>query len=184
MLLTGVILIIEGTNASKFFVWCLCMYVLCLWSDWFCRLTWQRVDVIICEKSLEMCIFLWRVFDCPEVTLCSWQDIKIQSLLLLLLPPGWTPKMTKLLLLILKSGADQNIASHALPTARSFFVVLISTFHHFFFSKSSFYFLAVSFGWSTFPYMGPHNKIIILLIVIVTSDFKSKFLLWMSTEYR
>ena len=95
---------IEGTNASKICLWCLCMYVLCLWSDWFCRSTWQRVDVIICEKSLEMCICLWPEFDCPEVTLCSWQDIKIQSLLLLLLllHLGWTPNMTKVLLLILK----------------------------------------------------------------------------------
>ena len=32
----------------------------------------------ICEKSLEMCICLWPEFDCPEVTLCGWQDIKIQ----------------------------------------------------------------------------------------------------------
>ena len=144
---------------------------------------WLDRGLIHCEKSLEMYICLWPEFDCSEVTLYGWQDIKIQSLLLLLLHLGWTPNMTKVLLLILKSGANQNIASHALPTARSFFVVLISTFHHFF-SKSSFYILAVSFGWSTFPYMGPHNKIITLLIVIVTSDFKSKFLLWMPTEYR
>ena len=58
-------------------------YVLCLWSDWFCRLTWQ--GWYICEKSLEMCICLWPEFDCPDVTLCGWQDIKIQLLLLLLL---------------------------------------------------------------------------------------------------
>ena len=32
-----------------------------------------------------MCICLWPDFDCPEVTLCGWQDIKIQLLLLLLL---------------------------------------------------------------------------------------------------
>ena len=36
----------------------------------------------ICEKSLEMRICLWPEFDCPEVTLCGWQDIKIQLLLL------------------------------------------------------------------------------------------------------
>ena len=59
------------------------MYVLCLQSDWFCRLTWLRVD--ICEKSLETCTCLWPEFDCPEVTLCGWQDIKIQLLLLLVL---------------------------------------------------------------------------------------------------
>ena len=35
----------EGTNSSEICVWCLCMYVSCLWSDWFCRLTWQRVDI-------------------------------------------------------------------------------------------------------------------------------------------
>ena len=29
-----------------------------------------------------MCICLWPKFDCPEVTLCGWQDIKIQLLLL------------------------------------------------------------------------------------------------------
>ena len=38
---------------------------------------------LICEKSLEMWICLWPEFDCPEVTLCGWQDIKIQLLLLL-----------------------------------------------------------------------------------------------------
>ena len=30
-----------------------------------------------------MCICLWPEFDCPEETLCGWQDIKIQLLLLL-----------------------------------------------------------------------------------------------------
>ena len=29
-----------------------------------------------------MCICLWPEFDYPEVTLCGWQDIKIQLLLL------------------------------------------------------------------------------------------------------
>ena len=72
----------EGTNSSKICVWCLCKYVLCLWNDWFGRLTWQRVEIYICEKSLEMCICLWPELDCPEVTLCGWQDIKIQLLLL------------------------------------------------------------------------------------------------------
>ena len=38
----------------------------------------------MCEKSLEMCICLWPELDCPVVTLCGWQDIKIQLLLLLL----------------------------------------------------------------------------------------------------
>ena len=44
--------------------------------------TCPRVDNI-CEKSLEMCICLWPEFDCPKVTLCGWQDIKVQLLLLL-----------------------------------------------------------------------------------------------------
>ena len=43
------------------------------------------IYVCVCEKSLEMCICLWPEFDCPEVTLCGWQDIKIQLPLLLLL---------------------------------------------------------------------------------------------------
>ena len=30
-----------------------------------------------------MCICLWPEFDCPEVSLCGWQDINIQLLLLL-----------------------------------------------------------------------------------------------------
>ena len=30
-----------------------------------------------------MCIWLWPELDCPEVTLCGWQDIKIQLPLLL-----------------------------------------------------------------------------------------------------
>ena len=77
---------IEGTNSSNICVWCLCMYVLCLRSDWFCRLSWQRVDIYTCEESLEMCICLWPEFDCPEVTLCGWQDNKTQ---LLLLPKRW-----------------------------------------------------------------------------------------------
>ena len=42
------------------------------------------ICIYICERSLEMCICLWPEFDCPEVTLCGWQDIKIQLLLLLL----------------------------------------------------------------------------------------------------
>ena len=50
------------------------MHVLCLQSDWFCRLTWQRVD-----------IYVRRVYKCPEVTLCAWLNIKIQLLLLQLM---------------------------------------------------------------------------------------------------
>ena len=74
---------IEGTNSSKIYVWCLWMYVLCLRSDWLTE-GW-----CICEKSLEMCICFWPEFDCPEVTLCGWQDIKIQLQLLFSTCRGW-----------------------------------------------------------------------------------------------
>ena len=43
-----------------------------------------------------MCICLWPEFDCPEVTLCGWQDIKIQLLLLLLLIAGCSVKACRL----------------------------------------------------------------------------------------
>ena len=81
---------------------CVCFY------DWFCRLTWQtgwyicektwqRVDIYVRKlKDLETCICLWPEFDCPEVTLCGWQDIKIQLLLLLL--PVWCVCMSTHLL--------------------------------------------------------------------------------------
>ena len=55
------------------------MHVLCLWSDWFCGLTRH---IYIYEKSFDMCICLWPEFDCPGVTLCGWQEIKIQLLTL------------------------------------------------------------------------------------------------------
>ena len=42
-LLTGVIL--KGLTLRKFVSDVLCMQVLYLWSDWFCRLTWQ-IDLI------------------------------------------------------------------------------------------------------------------------------------------
>ena len=34
----------------------------------------------IYEKNFKMYISLWPEFDCPEVTQCGWQDIKIQLL--------------------------------------------------------------------------------------------------------
>ena len=43
---------------------------------------WLDRGLIYGEKSLEMCICLWPELDCPQVTLCGWQDIKIQLLLL------------------------------------------------------------------------------------------------------
>ena len=42
---------------------------MCIWTD-FVKFT--------CEKNFKMCICLCKV--CPEVTLCGWQDIKIQLL--------------------------------------------------------------------------------------------------------
>jgi len=42
--------------------------------------TWERVYIYIykyIERSFEMCICLWQEFDHPEVTLYSWQDVKI-----------------------------------------------------------------------------------------------------------
>ena len=94
----------EGTNSLKMCVWCLCLMfvsdvcVQCLcpmfvslcfmfvkWLVYYIDLTegWY-----ICEKSLEVYICLWPEFDCPEVTLCCSQDVKIQLLLLLLY---WMP---------------------------------------------------------------------------------------------
>ena len=49
-------------------------FVLCLRSDWFCGLTCH--SVYICENSFEMYICLWPEFDCPDVSLCGWQEIK------------------------------------------------------------------------------------------------------------
>ena len=37
----------------------------------------------ICMRSLEMCICLWPEFDCPEVTLYGWQDVKFQLLIMI-----------------------------------------------------------------------------------------------------
>ena len=78
-LLTGVIL--KGPTLRKFVSdVCVCMFYVCEvtgFVDWL-----DRGLIYICEKSLEMCICLWPEFDCPEVTLCGWQDIKIQLLLL------------------------------------------------------------------------------------------------------
>ena len=61
---------------------CVCMFYVCEMIglvDWL-----DRGLRYICKKSLEMCICLRPEFDCPEVTLCGWQDINIQLLLLLL----------------------------------------------------------------------------------------------------
>ena len=44
----------------------------------FCCL--QNPNACFSETSLEMYICLWPDFDCPEMTLCGWYDIKIQLL--------------------------------------------------------------------------------------------------------
>ena len=52
------------------------MYVLFYVCEVIGFVDWLDREVYKYEKSLEMCI----CFDCPEVTLCGWQDIKIQLL--------------------------------------------------------------------------------------------------------
>ena len=42
------------------------MYVLCLWSDWFCRLTWQRVDIYV--RRVWKCVFAYDL----SLTVLSW----------------------------------------------------------------------------------------------------------------
>ena len=122
---------IEGTNSSEICVWCLYiyMYVLCLWSDWFCRLTWQRVDTYN-EKSLEMCFCLWPEFDCPEVTLCGWQDIKIQLLLLLSRLDYCSALLVGSPLIKFKEWSTAQLASSSkllnLPAALPYFMILDS----------------------------------------------------------
>ena len=87
-----------GHCCCKLLILCFILWKLridhCFWSSASsvenCMLTIAcDLDLIegwhICEKSLEMCICLWPEFDCSEVTLYGWQDIKIQLLLLLLL---------------------------------------------------------------------------------------------------
>ena len=61
----------------------------------------------------------------------------------------------------LKPGVGQNIATQASPTARNFFLVLISTFHlsSFFLSKSSPYFLTSLVLTDAVSRVGPPNKI-------------------------
>ena len=67
---------IEETNSSAICVWCPCIHVLfCLCRDLFCGLTWENIYEMFLSVHLLM-----TEFDCPEVTLCSWQDVKIQLL--------------------------------------------------------------------------------------------------------
>ena len=57
---------------------CVCIFVkwLVLWID-------LTKGLYIYEKSFEMWVCLWPEFHCPEVTLCGWQDVKIQLLTIL-----------------------------------------------------------------------------------------------------
>ena len=65
---------IEGTNSSKICIWCLCVYVLCLRGDWFCRLTWQRVDIYVGR--------VWKcVFACDlSLTVLRWPCVVDRTL--------------------------------------------------------------------------------------------------------
>ena len=74
--------------------------------------SFQENDPYICEKSLEMCICLWPESDCSGVTLCGWQDIKIQLLLLLLL------KLIENNLSTLNYHSDVNGPNKTLMTSR------------------------------------------------------------------
>ena len=56
------------------------MYILFYVCEVIGFVDWLDREVYKYEKSLEMCICLWPEIDCPEVTLCGWQDIKIQLL--------------------------------------------------------------------------------------------------------
>ena len=55
-------------------------------------------------KSLEMYICLWPEFECPEVTLCGWQDINIQLLLSLSFHSSFSHSTT----------ASLNLPTHSL----------------------------------------------------------------------
>ena len=61
---------IEGTNSSKICVWCLYMYVLCLRSDCFCRLTCRLIYKW--EEFRNVYLLMTRVW-------LSWGDVCLQS---------------------------------------------------------------------------------------------------------
>ena len=48
--------------------------VSCLCRDWFCGLSWKITCVW--EECWNVHFYTTK-FDCPEVTMCTWQDIKI-----------------------------------------------------------------------------------------------------------
>ena len=70
---------IGGTNSLKICVWCLCKYVsfyVCVGTgstDWLEK----RFDR---WEEFRNGSLLMAEFDCPEVTLCNWQDVQIQLL--------------------------------------------------------------------------------------------------------
>ena len=72
-------LILKGLILQTF-VWCLCMCVLCLWSDWFCGLTWQKFG--ICMRRVKGLILQTFVSDvcacvfyvCEMIGFVDWLD--------------------------------------------------------------------------------------------------------------
>ena len=89
-LLTGVIL--KWLTLRKFvFDVCVCMFYVCEligFVDWLDR------GLIYMWEEFRNVYLLWSEFDCPEVTLCGWQDIKIQLLLLLLREAHCTQRLS------------------------------------------------------------------------------------------
>ena len=85
-------------------------------------------------------------FDCPEVTLCGWQDVKIQ----LLCVYNYTLVHSRAdNVLPLKPGVGQNIATQALPSARSFSLTQFlpsQSIHLYFFQIISQPFNCICFG--------------------------------------
>ena len=65
---------IEGTNFSKICVWCSCMSCMFYVGEVISFVDWLDRGLIY------ICVYIPE-FDCPEVTLHGWQDIKIQLLL-------------------------------------------------------------------------------------------------------
>ena len=68
-----------GLTLRKCVCVCVCIYfVSCLCRDWFCGLTCERAYMRTVLKYASA--YNMREFDGPEVTLCSWHDVKIQLL--------------------------------------------------------------------------------------------------------
>ena len=73
--------ILNGLTLQKFGYVIVCFtilcFVLCLCRNWLCGLAWKKT--CICEKFSNVHLLMTE-FNCPEVTLCSWKDVKIQLL--------------------------------------------------------------------------------------------------------